>query len=382
MLSVRHLELLGEAMTQLRVDAMHVSQAEVCTRAGLRAPQVSRWENGREVPTLESLVKYLCAIGTTLADLERMLIDLDAAKRRAAVGREAKRILADHERRIRSSADLCRAIEAIERPGPRRGGDGLDFRRGRSARTESLERLIAGVPETLEQLLDDPERRRPAVVEGLIAKARVMLSERDWRALEVADAAARLAAELPERPAREKRLILRAESLELAGTLARLAGEPAAAEAALLCAFEQLAQIEGAEATALAVILGRCALVASDRERTGDLARYAAAAVRVAKAADRDWPLPAFRHLWKTLMADAKQLASGVRLAEALFAAAREAYGGFEGRPWHMSLEIVDLAAGVEIRLERSGPRAGLPGWTTSDPLVCRCGEPRDGSAP
>jgi transcriptional regulator with XRE-family HTH domain len=378
LLNIRHLELLGEALTQLRVDATDVSQAVVCERAGLRAPQVSRWENGREVPTLESLIKYLGAIGAGLADLERMLRDVDETKRRTAIGQEVKRIRADHQRRIASRAGLRQAVEEMMRAGPGRG-DGLDFLRGRSdgAGSRQLEGLIAGLPETLEVLLDDPERHRPAAVEGLIAKARAMLAERDWRAREVADAARRLAAELPEGVARERRLTLRARSLELWGTLERVAGEPAAAEAALLSAFELLARIEDVEAPDLAVILGRCALAASDRRRADDLARYAAEAVRLARAADRDWPLPALRHLWQTVMADPKRLASGVRLAEALFAAAREAYGGFEDQPWTMSLEIVDLGdAGVEIRLERSGSRAGLPGWTTADPLVCRCGRP------
>ena len=152
-------------------------------------------------------------------------------------------------------------------------------------------------------------------------------------------------------------------------------GAATTAEAALLCAFGLLARLEDAEAQDLAVILGRCALVASDRRRAGDLARYAAQAVRITRTADRDWPLPAFRHLWKTVMADPKPLASGVRLAEALFAAVRDAYGSFDDQPWTMSLQIIELKdGGVEIRLDRQGSRAGLPGWASSDPLVCRCG--------
>ncbi len=40
---------------------------------GMTAPQVSRYENGHEMPTVESLVKYLNAVGADFRDLQRAL---------------------------------------------------------------------------------------------------------------------------------------------------------------------------------------------------------------------------------------------------------------------------------------------------------------------
>ncbi len=64
----------------------------------------------------------------------------------------------------------------------------------------------------------------------------------------------------------------------------RAVGEPAAAEAALLCAFELLAQTEGADPEALAALLRLLAAVAGDRGSDSDPAPYAAAAARLAAA--------------------------------------------------------------------------------------------------
>lgn len=237
-----------------------------------------------------------------------------------------------------------------------------------------LERLLAGLPETLEDLLDHPSRSRPAVVEGLIAKGLELLAERRSQALAVAGAARRVAAELPEHWPQAVRLALRARSLELWGTLRRVAEDGVSAEAALLAAFELMARGERADPRQVAVVLGRCALLATELGREQDLERYAAEAARVTWAADDGWPLPTFLHLWRTVMRDPASPAAATRLAQALFRATVEAWGGFEQQPWDLSLQITDLGGdGHEIRLERQGPLAGLPGSEPDEPLVHRC---------
>ena len=117
MLSLRHLEHLGDALRQLRM-AGRFTQAEICARTGLRTPQLSRWENGHEVPTLESLVKFLNAVGASLADLERALLGEEDEERNAAVAKELRRIRAGHQQRIASSSDLRLAVKEILRPSP------------------------------------------------------------------------------------------------------------------------------------------------------------------------------------------------------------------------------------------------------------------------
>ena len=123
MLSLRHLDRLGDALHRLRLAA-RFSQAEVCARSGLRAPQLSRWENGHDVPTLESLVRFLGTVGASLADLERALLGEEDAELGVAVARELRRIRAGHRRKIAESPDLRRAVRQILRPNP----EGLERR--------------------------------------------------------------------------------------------------------------------------------------------------------------------------------------------------------------------------------------------------------------
>ena len=153
----------------------------------------------------------------------------------------------------------------------------------------------------------------------------------------------------------------------------RIVDEPAAAEAAFLLALDLLSQTDAAEPADQAVLLGQCALLASDQENDDELSRYAAESVAVARAADRGWPLPTFLHLWKTMMYGHKSQASGVRLAKALYQAAWDAWNGFADVPWEMSLEIVQRGErDCEIRLHREGPAPGLPSWTLKEPVVVR----------
>ncbi len=135
MLSTRHLKHLGATLKELR-NASRFTQAEVCGHTGLRAPQVSRWENGHEVPTLESLIKYLAAIGASLADLERKLLGEEDEKRQVKVAKVVREIRDGHQRRIRSSPDLCRAVREIMRPNP----EGLE----RPRRVRFLEGKLGG----------------------------------------------------------------------------------------------------------------------------------------------------------------------------------------------------------------------------------------------
>ncbi len=73
MITVDHLSNLGPALRQLRLH-VRMTQGEVCAPAGLMSPQLSRWENGRETPTIESVVKVLAAMRLDLADLQRALV--------------------------------------------------------------------------------------------------------------------------------------------------------------------------------------------------------------------------------------------------------------------------------------------------------------------
>ena len=71
-LRVEHLAGFGEVLKELRWRA-RMKQVDVCRATGMTAPQVSRYENGHEMPTVESLVKYLAAVGADLCDLQAVL---------------------------------------------------------------------------------------------------------------------------------------------------------------------------------------------------------------------------------------------------------------------------------------------------------------------
>ncbi len=82
MITVEHLSNLGQALKDLRW-ASRKTQAQITTETGMNAPQLSRYENGHEVPSLESLVKYLGALGCDLCDLQKVLT---GEMRRAEIG--------------------------------------------------------------------------------------------------------------------------------------------------------------------------------------------------------------------------------------------------------------------------------------------------------
>lgn len=242
---------------------------------------------------------------------------------------------------------------------------------GEPALAADLERRIAGLPESLPEILSEDEYRRPEIVEALMARAESMRAAHDPRCEPAADLTRVLAAELPADLPIDRRLQLRARSLELWATMLRLAGRLTRAEAALLCAFELLSRAEEGEPADLAAILGRLALIAADAGRPDDLARYAHQAVAITHAADLEWPLPAFVHLWTTVMTDPKSLKSARRVARALFWAVSAAYRDFEKVPWAMALEIEQGEGETEIRLDRRVEKPGRSGELLDDPIVC-----------
>ncbi|MEM7357322.1 MAG: helix-turn-helix transcriptional regulator [Acidobacteriota bacterium] len=72
MINVDDLSSLGPALKELR-GHVRMTQGEVCASAGLKPSQLSRWENGHEKPTLESVVKVLAALDRDLSDLQAVL---------------------------------------------------------------------------------------------------------------------------------------------------------------------------------------------------------------------------------------------------------------------------------------------------------------------
>ena len=55
MITVEDLSNLGPALKELRQN-VRMTQGEVCALAGIKSSQLSRWENGHEKPTLESVL--------------------------------------------------------------------------------------------------------------------------------------------------------------------------------------------------------------------------------------------------------------------------------------------------------------------------------------
>ena len=60
-----------------------------------------------------------------------------------------------------------------------------------------IRQLLEGLPGTLEALMDHPARHRPRVVAGLLDRVEEIRREDGERALAVAEAGRRLAAEIP-----------------------------------------------------------------------------------------------------------------------------------------------------------------------------------------
>ncbi len=131
MISVEQLSGFGDALKELRWHA-RMKQVEVCRATGMTAPQVSRYENGHEMPTVESLVRYLVAVEADLCDLQAVLVTGQVQQHAPpprAPGRQAVRgpaggqergqpgavaqVLTEADRRLGSSSALQEIVSGL-----------------------------------------------------------------------------------------------------------------------------------------------------------------------------------------------------------------------------------------------------------------------------
>ena len=139
MISVELLSGFGDALKELRWRA-RMKQVEVCRATGMTAPQVSRYENGHEMPTIESLFRYLVAVGADLCDLQRVLEAGPAergAKRPPASPAQPWRSL-ESERRIAA----VQADVAARKSGVDEVAEEADRRLGSSS---ALQQIVSGL---------------------------------------------------------------------------------------------------------------------------------------------------------------------------------------------------------------------------------------------
>ena len=109
MITVENLSSLGPALKELR-NNVRMTQGEVCALAGLKASQLSRWENGHERPTLESVVKVLGVLGRDLADLQAILAGTYHERLEAT----SEQKLDEHGKQVRAAyLDALRARRAV-----------------------------------------------------------------------------------------------------------------------------------------------------------------------------------------------------------------------------------------------------------------------------
>lgn len=147
MVTVEHLSGFGNALKELRWRA-RMKQVEVCRATGMTAPQVSRYENSHEMPTVESLVKYLNAVGSDLCELQGVLVGTSAA----AEGRAAEPPAADPVLKHRVGLDSLRRDDdqrMRDSPGLRHVVGGL-----MELNVEGMERLEHRM-KTLEEWMQD-----------------------------------------------------------------------------------------------------------------------------------------------------------------------------------------------------------------------------------
>ena len=112
MISVENLSELGPALKELRLE-VRMTQGEVCALAGVKASQLSRWENGHDKPTLESVVKILNALDCDLGDLQHILAGGSDEERNDAAYRRKQ---LEHLERVRGAyCDAWRARYHVAR---------------------------------------------------------------------------------------------------------------------------------------------------------------------------------------------------------------------------------------------------------------------------
>lgn len=113
MITVEDLSNLGPALKELRQN-VRMTQGEVCALAGLKSSQLSRWENGHEKPTLESVVKVLAALGRDLGDLQAILAGNYLDK--MMDGDAGPRLDREHGEKVRAAyLEALRARRAVAR---------------------------------------------------------------------------------------------------------------------------------------------------------------------------------------------------------------------------------------------------------------------------
>ena len=165
MITVDHLPHLGGALKELRWQA-RMKQIEVCRRIGMTAPQISRYENGRETPNLESLVKILQAVGADLCDLQRVLLAQAAEQRQGEGENEAA---AAPEPAAGDSAALAAAREPAvpDYVAEVAVGEARDEGERRIEGSSGLRHVVSGLVELNIEGLERLERRLQALEQRL-----------------------------------------------------------------------------------------------------------------------------------------------------------------------------------------------------------------------
>ena len=168
MISVELLAGFGEALKELRWHA-RMKQVEVCRATGMTAPQVSRYENGHEMPTIESLFRYLVAVGADLGDLQRALMTGKASAERSLPppGEPTVRHLrrSDVERKMAAA----RAREAAQARAVEQVLDEGDQRLGGSA---GLQEIVSGLVKLNLEGMERMEQRMQSMEETMAGMKR------------------------------------------------------------------------------------------------------------------------------------------------------------------------------------------------------------------
>lgn len=108
---------LGETLTVLRI--LHrLSQAELASRAGIRANQASRYETGRVLPQLPQLERLLVALGVGLPELFYTLLYVERCARLVEKGQR------DSPESIAQDAMVARWRELADHQGKESGHRG------------------------------------------------------------------------------------------------------------------------------------------------------------------------------------------------------------------------------------------------------------------
>ncbi len=166
----------------------------------------------------------------------------------------------------------------------------------------NIDKLLDGLPATLDELMVHPERHRPAVVERLLEATDDRRRGDPEAALILAEAALGLAATIPAFFPREERFRLRAKSFEVWGALKRQLGDDISAEGGFMAALELLTRSDTEQPFDLAAILGRHALIAGDRQDQPGVARYVEAGVEIAQNLGGGQPLATIRPMLEAVM--------------------------------------------------------------------------------